>query len=95
MNIRFHIDPDTQQPHIYGHGVSESEVLNVLWQPLENRAGSHDSRVLIGRTRAGRILRVIVSFDSDGDGVFVITAFEVQGNPLKAFRRRLRRRGMP
>ena len=39
--------------------------------------------------------RVIVSFDSDGDGVFVITAFEVQGKPLKAFGRRLRRRGMP
>ena len=93
MNIRFYIDPDTQQPHIYGHGVSESEVLDVLWRPLDSRAGAGDSRVLIGRTRAGRVLRAIVSFDSDGEGVFVITAFEIQGKPLKALRRRLRRRG--
>lgn len=95
MDVRFNIDPDTEQPHIYGHGVSESKVLDVLWQPLENRAGSEGSRVLIGRTRAGRVLRVIVSFDNDGEGVFVITAFEVEGKSLKALRRRLRRRGRP
>lgn len=93
MNIRFNIDPDTQQPHIYGHGVSESEVSDVLWHPLENRAGAEGSRVLIGRTRAGRMLRVIVSFDDDGEGVFVITAFDVQGKPLRALKRRLKRRG--
>ena len=26
MNIRFYLDPETGQPHIYNHGVSEDEV---------------------------------------------------------------------
>jgi len=93
VNVRFYIDPESEQPHIYGHGVTEEEVLDVLRRPLENRAGSGNSRVLIGRTSAGRFLRAIVSFDSDGEGVFVITAFQVTGKPLMALRRRLRRRG--
>jgi len=29
MKIRFYIDPETKQPHIYNHGVSESEVESV------------------------------------------------------------------
>ena len=94
MNVRFYIDPDTEQPHIAGHGVTEEEVFDVLRRPLENRAGSGDSRVLIGRTSAGRFLRVILAFDDDGEGVFVITAFQITGKPLTALRRRLRRRGM-
>jgi len=59
MNVRFNIDPDTDQPHIYGHGVTEDDVLDVLKRPIENRAGSGDSRVLLGRTRVGRFLRAI------------------------------------
>ena len=30
MEVRYHIDPDTGQPHIYGHGVAEKEVEEVL-----------------------------------------------------------------
>ncbi len=93
VHVRFYTDRDTQQPHIYGHGVTEAEVLDVLRRPIENRAGSQDSRVLIGRSSAGRFLRVIVVFDSDGEGVFVITAFPLAGKPLAALRRRMRRRG--
>jgi hypothetical protein len=93
MDVRFHIDPDTHEPHVHGHGVSEAEVMDVLWHPLENRAGRDGSRVLLGRTRTGRTLRVIVAFDSDGQGVYVITAFDLRPKPLKAMRRRLKRRG--
>jgi hypothetical protein len=30
MEVRFYVDPETGLPHIYNHGVSEAEVLQVL-----------------------------------------------------------------
>ena len=93
MEVRYYLDADTGLPHIAGHGVSEEEVEDVLSRPAEDRPGSGDSRVLIGRTRAGRRLKVICVPDEEGEGVFVITAFELTGKPLAAFRRRMRRRG--
>ena len=67
MEIRLYIDPDTGQPYIYGHGVTEDEVRQV-------------------------ILKVIYTRDPAGDSVFVITAFDLRGKPLKAYRRRRRRK---
>lgn len=29
MNIRFYRNPETDEPHIYGHGVDEEEVADV------------------------------------------------------------------
>jgi hypothetical protein len=92
MEIRFHLDPETGEPHIYDHGVTEEEVWEVLRRPGEDRAGSEDSRVAIGQTAAGRYLKVIYVRDAVGDGVFVITAYDLIGKPLKAYRRRQRRR---
>jgi hypothetical protein len=37
MELRFFDDPDTGQPHIYGHGVREDEVREVLARPAEDR----------------------------------------------------------
>lgn len=93
MELRFHLDADTGQPHIYGHGVREEEVRQVLRRPGEDRAGTEGSRVAIGQTAAGRILKVIYVRDSTGDGVFVVTAYDLTGKPLKAYRRRQRKRG--
>ena len=92
MDIRFHIDPETDQPHIYDHGVTEDEVREVLRRPGEDRAGDEDSRVALGQTAAGRYLKVIYVRDPGEDSVFVITAFDLTGKPLKAYRRRRRRR---
>ena len=92
MKIRFYIDPETQQLHIYGHGVTEQEVRDVLLRPREDRAGDEASRVAIGQTLAGRYLKVIYTRDLEGDSVFVITAFDLRGKPLKAYRRRKRRK---
>ena len=58
MSVRFYIDPETEAPHIHKHGVDEEEVVDVL-SPGEDRPGREDSRVVIGKTRAGRYLRVI------------------------------------
>ncbi|HEX7180816.1 MAG TPA: DUF4258 domain-containing protein [Thermoanaerobaculia bacterium] len=92
MNLRFHIDRETGQPHIYGHDVEESEIEDVLRQPGEDRPGREGSRVAIGQTRAGRYLRVIYVPDADLDSAFVITAYELRGKPLAAYRRRRRRK---
>ena len=92
MHIRYYIDPQTGDPHIYNHDVVEEEVEDVLQGPGEDRPGTEGSRVAIGQTRAGRYLRVIYVPDPEPDSLFVITAYELQGKPLHAYRRRIRRR---
>ncbi|MCI0457674.1 MAG: DUF4258 domain-containing protein [Gemmataceae bacterium] len=93
MDLRFFEDPETGQPHIYRHGVTEDEVREVLTHPGEDRPGADDSRVALGQTDGGRYLRVIYVPDEEGEGIFVVTAYPLQGKPLKAYRRRQRRRG--
>lgn len=92
MNIRYYIDPETELPHIYRHDVEETEVEDVLSTPGEDRLGREGSRVAIGRTSEGRYLRVIYVPDPAPNSVFVITAHELQGKPLIAYRRRRRRK---
>lgn len=92
MTIRFYIDPETRLPHIYGHAVDEEEVEEVLRAPGEDRPGREGSRVAIGQTRAGRYLRVIYVPDPEPDGIFVITAYQLIGKPLMAYRRRRRKK---
>ena len=92
MITRFYIDPETRLPHIYNHGVQEYEVEDVLRKPGEDRPGKENSRIAIGQTNAGRYIRVIYVPDPEPDSVFVITAYELMGKPLKAYRRRSRRR---
>jgi hypothetical protein len=93
MEIRYNPDDDTGLPHIYDHGVTEAEVHEVLAHPLENRPGRSDSRIVVGQTGSGRYLQVVVVPDRVGVGVFVVTAYDLRGKPLAAFRRRQRRRG--
>jgi len=93
MNIRFYRDPDTDEPHIYNHDIDEDEVADVLESPGEDRLGREGSRVAIGKTRGGRYLRVIYVPDPEPDSVFVITAYDLRGKPLIAYRRRRRREG--
>jgi len=93
MKVRYFIDPETDQPHIYKHDVAESEVEEVLAHPGEDRAGSDGSRVATGRTRAQRLLRVIYVPDAEPKSVFVITGYELRGKPALAYRRRRRKLG--
>ena len=58
MEVRYHIDPDTGQPHIYGHGVKEQEVEEILRGRGEDTRAARDSRRKIGQTMAGRYLQV-------------------------------------
>ncbi len=91
IKIRYYIDSITGLPHINNHDVAESEVEEVLLSPGEDRPGKDGSRVAIGCTFAGRYLKVVYVNDYN-DGIFVITAYELRGKPLAAYRRRKRRK---
>jgi hypothetical protein len=92
VKLRFYIDPVTDAPHIYEHDIVEDEVEDVLTRPGEDRPGGDGSRVVIGQTQNGRYLRVIYVPDPEPESVFVITAYELRGKPLAAYRRRRRKR---
>ena len=92
MEIRFYIDLDLGQPHIYEHGVSEEEVRQVLIGRGDDFRGRKKSRIKFGQTSNGRYLKVIYQPDETPDSVFVITAYDIKGKALKAFRRRQRRK---
>jgi len=92
MHIRSHIDPETGQPHIHEHGVTEEEVRQVLVGRGDEFQGTRNSRVRFGQTLAGRYLKVIFVPELERDSIFVITAYDLRGQALRAFRRRQRRR---
>ena len=72
--------------------MDEQEVADALGAPGEDRPGREGSRVAIGKTRDGRYLRVVYIPDPQPAGVFVLTAYELQGKPLSAYRRRRRKK---
>ena len=92
MEIRFYINPETDRPHIYEHGVTEGEVRLVLMRPGDDFLGRRNARIRFGRTEAGRYLKIVYVPDEERDSVFVITAYDLTGKTLKAFRRRERRK---
>ena len=92
MQARFYIDQVTGSPHIYGHQVREDEVIDVLEKPGEDRAGREGSRIALGQTASGRYLRVIYVPDAEPDSVFVITAYEISGKSLTAYRKRRKKK---
>ena len=92
MRLRFYFDPATGEPHIYNHDVDVDEVEDILDYPDEDRPGREGSRIAIGQTQSGRYLRVIYVPDPEPDSVFVVTAYELRGKPLVAYRRRRRKR---
>ncbi len=92
MRIRFYRDPDTDEPHVLNHGVTEAEVYQILRRPGEDAPAADGARVALGQTVGGKYLRVIYVPDPEPDSVFVVTAYELRGKPLVAYRRRQRRR---
>jgi len=72
--------------------VNEDDVIEVLEKPGEDRAGREGARIALGKTASGRYLRVIYVPDPEPDSVFVITAYDLTGKSLVAFRRRRRKK---
>lgn len=92
MGICYYIDPETGKPHIDNHNVTKDEVEDVLLKPGEDRSGREGSRVAMGQTRAGRYLRVVYVLDMESKSIFVITAFDLKGKPLTAYKRRIKKK---
>ena len=92
MRLRFYIDRESGEPHIYGHGIREREVREVLGCPLEDRQGREGSRVALGQTGGGRYIRVVYVPDPEPGSVFVVTAYEIGPKAKHALRRRRRRK---
>lgn len=88
MKLRFYIEPGTDLLHIYKHDVDEDEVWDILTSPEEICRNQDNTKIAIGQTQAGRYLRVIFKVDTVNRALFVITAYELDGKPLLAYRRR-------
>jgi hypothetical protein len=97
-HFRYHMNPETEQPHIYDHGVTEEEVEELFQNFPETmrakKSPEHRTRtwMALGQTFAGRYLKVFYLPDEDGRGNFVITAYDLDGDDLRAHRRRMKRR---
>ena len=92
MIIRYNLDEETGLPHFWKHGVEEDEIAEVMARPGAILPGRRDTLEALGQTRAGRYLKVIFLRDPIPDSVFVLTAYPLTGNALKAYRRNRRRR---
>jgi hypothetical protein len=92
MDLRFWLDPETDLPHIFDHGVTEDEVREVLSRTGEEFPGRDGSRIRLGQTEAGRYLQVVYVPDIVGDSAFVVTACDLTPKAKSAFRRRQRRK---
>jgi hypothetical protein len=57
----------------------------VLKAPGEDRPGALGSRIALGQTKAGWHVRVIYVPEPAPESAFVITAFTLEGTPLKAY----------
>ena len=92
LNLRFYMDRETGEPHFVRHGLSEGDVRDVLFGPLEDRPGQEGARTALGRNREGRYIRVVYVPDREPDSVFVITAYEIGPKSKLALLHRLRRK---
>jgi len=92
MELRFWKDPETGLPHIHEHGVTEEEVRQVLSRPRLNLRSGGNSRSIMGQTSVGRYLKVVFVPDPDGASGFGVTAYELRGKGLRAYRRATRRK---
>ena len=90
LSVRFYEDPETGLPHIFGHNVTEEEVWEVLKNVGEDRSGYDETRYLIGQTDSGRFLRLI--YRKFSEEILIITAYDVKGKDLHAFKRRRKKK---
>ena len=86
MQYKFYTDPETNEPHIFNHGVTEDEAIESIENKAEIKRSRKDSFVAIGRTAAGRTLKVV--YVKKIDYLLIVTGYEMSGRELKAFRRR-------
>lgn len=85
-------DSDWSADHIARHGVTLREVREaILERPHATRPGREGTRLLYGRTYAGRYLFVVATRDTDDPSLaFIITARDMGAKEKKIFQREAR-----
>src|SRR5690242_4332029 len=73
MEVRFLVDLDTGLPHIDQHGVTPTQVLDVLRHRKDDAAGRDGARIAEGQTAEGRYLRVIYRVIGFDNSILVVT----------------------
>ena len=91
-NLRYYPDPETGEPHIYEHDVTEDEVEEVMWAPGDDFKGRKNTRLALGQTAAGRYLQVVFVPDADQRGALIVTAYDLSPKTRAAYERRRRRK---
>ena len=91
MDVRFYIDPETEDFHCLRHGVTPLEAIQVLQHATRRVAGKNGAWVAEGQTAAGRYLRVVYVDDEDGSK-FVITAYDMSGKAKRSNKRKRRKK---
>lgn len=77
---------EDSEAHIARHGVTPSEVEQVLYgRPRLVVSGRDDTRLVLGTNMAGRHLLVVVTESADGRD-FVVTARDMTDNEKRLFR---------
>jgi hypothetical protein len=99
MRVRFYREelwnrPTARVLAIHGNDVVEQEAYAVLAHPGEDLPGFDGSRMALGQIRpVERYLRVIYVPEPERNSAFVLTAFTLRGDVLRACRARQRSRG--
>lgn len=91
MDVRFYIDPETEDFHCLRHNVTPLEAIQVLQRATRTVAGTNETWIAEGQTAGGRYLRVIYVDDDDGSK-FVITAYDMTGSRKRSHKRKRRRK---
>jgi hypothetical protein len=94
MEIRFYRDAESGLPHCLDHGVDDREVIEVFTNAPLRLCGRGGAYFALGQTDTGRYLKIIYRMHQGGV-IFVITAYDLRGKALAAYRRRRRRKGGP
>jgi hypothetical protein len=58
MRLRYYLNEATGLPHIYDHGVRESEVEELLHRPGAILPGRKGAKLAVGQTTNGRYLKI-------------------------------------
>lgn len=85
MKVRFYLDPDTRNPHIFKHRVSEEETFafftNKQYFEFQRKDQSFEA---FGKTLDGRLLQFAFRKERDGS-IFIITGYDIEDKEMILF----------
>ena len=85
VKINFYNDPDTGEPHIFKHNVTEKEIFDFFstssYFEFKRRDISFEA---FGNLKNGRFLQVAYRKENDGS-IFVITAYDIEDKEMIHF----------